>query len=53
MHMRTLFGASTGAMLAVSEASVLCVKPGSALSEQSAPVIILNKNAVQGYHPTA
>ena len=51
MHMRTLFGASTGAMLAVSEASVLCLKPGSGLPEQTAPVIILNKNAVQVYHP--
>lgn len=53
MHMRTLFGASTGTMLAVSEASVLCLKAGSALPEQNAPVIILNKNAVQGYHPAA
>jgi hypothetical protein len=51
MHMRTLFGASTGAMLAVSDASVLCLKPGSALPEQSAPVIIINKNVVQAYHP--
>ena len=53
MHMRTLFGASTGTMLAVSEASVLCLKPGTGLTEQSAPVIILNKNAVQAYHPAA
>jgi hypothetical protein len=53
MHMRTLFGASAGTMLAVSEAAVLCLKPGSALPEQSAPVIILNKTAVQGYHPAA
>jgi hypothetical protein len=53
MHMRTLFSASTGAMLAVSEASVLCLKPGSAFSEQTAPVIVLNKNVVQGYHPAA
>jgi hypothetical protein len=53
MHMRTLFGASTGAMLAVSEAVVLCLRPGSAFSEQTAPVLILNKNVVQVYHPTA
>lgn len=53
MHMRTLFGASAGAMLAVSDASVLCLKPGGALPEQTAPVIILNKNAVQAYHPAA
>ena len=53
MHMRTLFGASAGAMLAVSDAAVLCLKPGSALPEQSAPVIILNKNLVQVYHPAA
>jgi hypothetical protein len=52
MHMRVLFGASTGAMLAVGEASVLCLKPGSGWPEQIAPVIILNKNAVQAYHPT-
>jgi hypothetical protein len=51
MHMRTLFGASTGVMLAVSEATLICLKPGSAFGEQSAPVIILNKSAVQGYHP--
>jgi hypothetical protein len=51
MHMRTLFGASTGAMLAVSEAAILCLKSGSALPEQTAPVIILNKNIVQVYHP--
>jgi hypothetical protein len=53
MHMRTLFGASTGTMLAVSEASVLCLKPGGALPEQNAPVIILNKAAVQAYHSAA
>jgi hypothetical protein len=53
MHMRTLFGASAGAMLGVSEAAVLCLKPGSALPEQTAPVIVLNKNAVQAYHPAA
>jgi hypothetical protein len=51
MHMRTLFGASTGAMLAVSEATLTGLKPGSGLSEQTAPVIILNKNGVQAYHP--
>jgi hypothetical protein len=53
MHMRTLFGASTGAMVAVSEAAVLCVKPGSVFPEQTAPVIILNKSVVQVYHPAA
>jgi hypothetical protein len=53
MHMRTLFGASAGTMLAVSEAAVLCLKTGGALPEQSAPVIILNKPAVQGYYPAA
>jgi hypothetical protein len=53
MHMRALFGASTGTMVAVSDATVVCVKPGGALPEQSAPVIILNKTAVQGYHPAA
>jgi hypothetical protein len=53
MHMRTLFGASAGTMLAVSDAAVLCLKPGSALPEQTAPVIVLNKNAVQTYHPGA
>jgi hypothetical protein len=51
MHMRTLFGASTGTMVAVSEVAVLCLKPGSAFPEQTAPVIILNKNVVQVYHP--
>jgi hypothetical protein len=51
MHMRTLFGASTGTLLAVSEASVLCLKQGGALPEQNAPVVILNKSAVQAYHP--
>jgi hypothetical protein len=51
MPMRTLFGASAGAMLAVSEAAVLCLKPGSAFPELTAPVIILNKNIVQVYHP--
>lgn len=51
MPMRTLFGASTGTMIAVSDATVLCVKPGGALPEQNAPAIILNKSAVQGYHP--
>ncbi len=53
MHMRILFGASAGAMLAVSEAAILCLKPGSAFPEQTAPVIILNKNIVQVYHPAA
>jgi hypothetical protein len=53
MHMRTLFGASTGVMLAVSEAAVLCLKPGSVFPEQTAPVIILNKNVVQVYHSVA
>ncbi len=53
MHMRTLFGASTGMMLAVSEAAVLCLKPGSAFTEQTVPVLILNKNAVQAYHRAA
>jgi len=51
MPMRILFGASAGAMLAVSEAAVLCLKPGSAFPELTAPVIILNKNVVQVYHP--
>jgi hypothetical protein len=51
VHMRMLFGASTGAMLAVSEATVLSLKPGSAFPEMTAPVIILNKNIVQVYHP--
>ena len=51
MHMRILFGASTGAMLAVSEAAITCLKPGSVFLEQTAPVIILNKNVVQVYHP--
>jgi hypothetical protein len=53
MHMRTLFGASTGTMLAVSEAVITCLKPGSSLPEQTAPVIVLNKNVVQVYHPAA
>jgi hypothetical protein len=53
MHMRVLFGASTGTLLAVSEASVVCLKPGGALPEQSAPLLILNKAAVQAYHPVA
>ncbi len=53
MHMRTLFGASTGVMVAVSEAAVLCLRPGSVFPEQTAPVIILNKNGVQVYHPAA
>jgi hypothetical protein len=51
MPMRILFGASSGTMVAVSEAVVLCLTPGSALPEQTAPVIILNKNGVQVYHP--
>jgi hypothetical protein len=53
MHMRTLFGASAGTMLAVSEATIICLKPGNGLAEQTAPVIILNKNVVQVYHPAA
>jgi hypothetical protein len=53
MHMRTLFGASTGVMLAVSEATITCLKPGTGLPEPTAPGIILNKNAVQAYHPAA
>jgi hypothetical protein len=50
MPLRTLFGASTGAMLAVSEATITCLKPGTGLPEQTVPVIILNKNIVQVYH---
>jgi hypothetical protein len=53
MHMRTLFGASTGAMLAISDAIISCLKPDNSLPEQTAPVIILNKSGVQAYHPTA
>jgi len=51
MHMRTLFGASAGIMLAVSEAAITCLKSGSVFPEQTAPVVILNKNSVQAYHP--
>ncbi len=51
MHMRTLFGASTGIMVAISEASLVCLKPGSSLPEQTAPIAILNKAGVQAYHP--
>jgi hypothetical protein len=51
MHMRILFGASTGAMLAVSEAAITCLKPGNGFPQQTVPVIILNKNSVQVYHP--
>jgi len=51
MHMRTLFGASSGTMVAASEAAILCLNPGSAFPELTAPVIILNKNSVQVYHP--
>jgi len=51
MPMRILFGASAGAMLAVSEGAISCLKPGSTFPEQAAPVIILNKSAVQAYHP--
>ena len=51
MPLRILFGASTGTMVAVSEAAILCLKPDSAFPEQTAPVIILNKNSVQVYHP--
>jgi hypothetical protein len=51
MHMRILFGASAGAMLAVSEAVITCVKSESIFPEQAAPVVIINKNCVQAYHP--
>jgi hypothetical protein len=51
MHMRVLFGASAGTMLAVSEATITCLKAGNAFPEQTAPVIIINKNCVQAYHP--
>jgi hypothetical protein len=51
MHMRTLFGASAGAMLAVSDAAIQCPRLGGAFPELTAPVIILNKSAVQAYHP--
>lgn len=51
MHMRILFGASAGIMLAVSEATITCLKAGSMFPEQSAPVVIINKNCVQAYHP--
>lgn len=53
MHMRTLFGASAGAMLAVSEAAITCLKPGIVFPDQTAPVVILNKNGVQVYHPAS
>jgi hypothetical protein len=53
MHMRTLFGSSAGAMLAVSEAAVACLKSGSVFPEQTAPVVIINKNCVQAYYPAA
>ncbi len=51
MHMRVLFGASAGVMLAVSEATITCLKSGNAFPEQTAPVVIINKNCVQAYHP--
>ncbi|GEM_PF-1757558 len=51
MHMRILFGASSGAMLAVSDATITCLKVGSVFSEQTVPVVIVNKNSVQVYHP--
>jgi len=51
MPLRNLFGASTGTMIAVSEVALLCLNPGNAFSEQTATVIILNKNFVQVYHP--
>lgn len=51
MHMRVLFGASAGAMLAVSEAAITCLKAGSVFPEQTTPVVIINKNCVQAYHP--
>lgn len=51
MHMRILFGASAGVMLAVSEATITCLKAGSTFPEQTAQVVIVNKNCVQAYHP--
>lgn len=51
MPMRTLFGASAGVMLAVSEATIQCPRLGGAFPEQTAPVIIINKSCVQAYHP--
>jgi hypothetical protein len=53
MHMRTLFGVSTGVMLAISDAIITGLKPDNGLPEQIAPVIILNKSSVQAYHSTA
>jgi hypothetical protein len=50
MHLRVLFGASAGVMLAVSEAAITCLKSGSVFSEQAAPVVVLNKNCVQAYY---
>lgn len=52
MHMRTLFSASPSAMLAVSDATIRCLKLGSTFADQTAPVLIINKNTVQAYHPT-
>jgi hypothetical protein len=51
MHMRILFGASAGTMLAVSEAVITCLRSGSVFPEQTVPVVIINKNSVQAYHP--
>jgi hypothetical protein len=53
MHMRTLFGASAGAMMAVSDATIWCPRLGSTFPEQAAPVVIINKNCTQAYHPAA
>jgi hypothetical protein len=53
MQLRSLFGASAGAMLAVSEATIQCPRLGSVFPQQTAPVIVINKNCVQAYHPAA
>jgi hypothetical protein len=53
MQLRVLFGASAGAMLAVSDATIQCPKVGSGFPQQSAPIVVINKNCVQAYHPAA
>ena len=52
MPLRNLFGATTGDMLAVSDAEIKCLRPNAHFQAQKATAIIINKSRVQLYHPS-
>jgi hypothetical protein len=53
MPLRNFFNTAVGQFFLASEAEIACLRNDSVYAPPRAPVIVLNRNAVQLYHPLA